>query len=161
LRASACTVSFGDIAIFPYNSIVNGDRKGIVVAALCFVHCVAGPLLVSMGGFAALGRFSERIEPVFLISSTLIGAATLIPSYRSKHRRFLCLGLFSAGLFCLAFLRQRRWVAVPEAVLATVGASLIICAHALNHRFSRQCDCCRRHAAAADSSLPWSSQCPP
>jgi hypothetical protein len=32
---------------------------------------------------------------------------------------------------------------VPEAILVAVGAALIAGAHWLNHRFSRECECCK------------------
>ena len=40
----------------------SGDRKGILLAILCFVHCVAGPLLLSVAGFASLVNVSEALE---------------------------------------------------------------------------------------------------
>lgn len=121
---------------------VSGDRKGMVIATICFVHCVAGPLLLSFAGFTSLIGVSEKLEPVFVLSSLTLGAATLIPGYRRRHRRFSCLALFVAGLFCLLVVRHIQWLIVPEAVVVGVGALLIIGAHALNLRFSRMCQCC-------------------
>ena len=79
----------------------SGDRKAMLVATLCFIHCVAGPVLLTFAGFSSLTAASESFEPVFLISSALLGSATLIPAYRRKHRRCSCLVLFICGLFCL------------------------------------------------------------
>ena len=118
------------------------DRKGMLVAILCFVHCVAGPLLLSVAGFTSLIGVSERLEPVFLAPSLVLGMATLVPAYRRKHRRFTCLALFLCGLFCLFVLRHIRWPIVPEAVMTAVGAALIVSAHALNLKLVRRCQCC-------------------
>jgi hypothetical protein len=121
----------------------DGDRTAILLAAACFVHCTAGPLLLTLAGFGALGRISERLEPLFVLSSAILGAAALIPAYRSKHRRRSCLALFAGGLCCLVFLRHAVWTPAAEMVVTGIGAGLLIGAHALNLRFSRQCACCQ------------------
>ena len=121
----------------------HGDRTAMLIAGLCFVHCVAGPMLLSLAGLASLIHISERVEPLFLLSSIVMGSATLIPGYRRKHRRRSCLAMFLAGLFCLLMRRRIESTAISlEPIAAAIGAILIIAAHLLNHRFSQQCQCC-------------------
>src|SRR5437868_5682533 len=105
--------------------VLTSDRKGIWIAALCFIHCVAGPELLSFAGFASLIGVSETMEPLFVLSSIAIETATLIPGYRHKHGRFSCLALFFCGLLFLVVLRRLRWLAVPEIAMAGAGAALI------------------------------------
>ena len=124
-------------------AVLSGDRKGIFIAAVCLIHCVAGPVLVSFARFTSLVGMSEKVEPLFVLSSFAIGTATLVPGYRHKHGRFSCLVLFFCGLLFLVVLRRLRWFMVPDAILAAAGAALIVSAHALNLKFSRQCECCR------------------
>src|SRR5205823_10581767 len=102
---------FGACHPMPTSSLAerSGDRKGILLAILCFVHCVAGPLLLSVAGFASLVNVSEALEPVFTVSSLVFGMAALVPAYRKKHRQIICLALFLGGLFCLVVLRHVRW----------------------------------------------------
>ena len=125
------------------SAVLSGDRKGIFIAALCLIHCVAGPVLLSFAGFTSLVGMSEKVEPLFVLSSFAIGTATLVPGYRHKQGRFSCLVLFFCGLLFLVVLRRLRWFMVPDAILAAAGAALIVSAHALNLKFSRQCECCR------------------
>ena len=99
----------------------SGDRKAMLVATLCFIHCVAGPVLLSIAGLSSLVAASESFEPAFVASSALLGLATLIPAYRRKHRRCSCLVLFICGIFCLAVLRHLDGIIVPDAVLAGAG----------------------------------------
>jgi hypothetical protein len=134
-------------------AVLSGDRKGILVAALCLIHCVAGPVLLSYAGFASLMGVSEKMEPVFVLSSVAIGTATLIPGYRHKHGRFSCLALFFCGLLFLVVLRRFNCLPVPETGLTGIGAGLIAGAHGLNLKFSRQCECCRP-GRVADSHVP-------
>jgi MerC mercury resistance protein len=122
---------------------LRGDWKGILIAALCLIHCVAGPMLLSFAGFASLIGVSEKMEPLFVLPSVAIGTATLIPGYRHRHGRFSCLGLFFCGILFLVVLRRLQWLVVSETVLAGIGAALIAGAHALNLKFSRECECCR------------------
>ena len=116
------------------------DRAGIVLAGACFVHCVVGPALLAFIGLAGLTANSERVEPAFLAGSLMLGTANLIPSYRKKHRRLICLAMFLAGILCLYFRHRLYWAAVPlERLSAGLGACLIVGAHALNLRLCRQC----------------------
>ena len=121
----------------------SGDRTGMLIAAACFVHCVAGPVLLSFVGFASLIGISEKFEPLFLLSSVGTGAATLIPGYRKKHRHWSCLAMFFSGIACLWFRRYVQGIGVVvEPIAVGIGALLIIGAHSLNLRLSRRCDCC-------------------
>jgi len=126
-----------------FASIPSGDRKAMLVATLCFIHCVAGPVLLTFAGFSSLVGVSEKIEPLFVLSSVVLGTATLVPAYRNKHGRFSCLGLFVCGILCLLVLRRLHWMMFPEAIPTTIGAVFIIGAHALNLKFSKQCECCK------------------
>src|SRR5882724_8618639 len=112
---------------FPPPDLAKSDRAGILLAAACFVHCVAGPLLLSFAGMAGLTTISERAEPLFLAGSVIIGTANLIPGYRRKHKRLVCLAMFLAGILCL-YLRRRLPSAVGsiEALAVGLGAGLII-----------------------------------
>jgi MerC mercury resistance protein len=119
------------------------DRRGMLLASLCLVHCVAGPVLLSFAGLSSLINLSEKFEPLFVLGSATLGAIALVPAYRKKHGRVSCLALFACGLLCLLLKRHIGWGAVSvEPVAAALGACLIIGAHLLNLRFSRRCACC-------------------
>jgi MerC mercury resistance protein len=121
----------------------RADRRGMLLASLCFVHCVAGPILLSYAGFSSLIGVSEKLEPLFLLGSGAMGILAFVPAYRKKHGRKSCLALFAFGLLCLLL---RRYIELPfisaEPVVTGLGASLIVGAHLLNLRFSKRCQCC-------------------
>jgi hypothetical protein len=122
----------------------------MLIASLCFVHCIAGPILLSFAGLTSLMNVSEKFEPLFLLGSGAMGAIALVPAYRKKHRRKSCLALFAAGSLCLLLRHYVAWRAMPiEPIAAAVGASLIIGSHVLNLRFSRRCECCNPSSEAA------------
>src|SRR5579871_1813090 len=87
----------------------RSDRAGILIAFLCFVHCIAGPALLTLAGFASLISVSEKFESVFLLGSAAMGLLALVPAYRKKHGRKSCLALFGAGLLCLLLRRHIQW----------------------------------------------------
>jgi hypothetical protein len=119
------------------------DRAGRWIAGACFVHCVVGPILLSIAGFSDLITISAKLEPWFLVGSLTLGAASLLPSYRHRHGRMTCLGMFVIGMACLWFRNRLHWTLVPfEPIAAGFGAFLLIGAHTLNLRLSRRCQCC-------------------
>ncbi len=121
----------------------HADRKGMLIASLCFVHCVAGPILLSFAGLTSMINVSEKFEPLFLLGSAGMGVMALVPGYRRRHGRISCLALFASGFLCLLLRHSIGFgnLAV-EPIAAALGACLIIGAHALNLRFSRRCQCC-------------------
>jgi len=94
----------------------------MLIAALCFVHCVAGPVLLSFAGLASLAGISEQVEPIFLLGSVLMGMIALVPAYRKKHGRITCLALFCAGFACLLL---RRHVALRGISIEAVATGVV------------------------------------
>ena len=122
----------------------------MLIAAVCFVHCIAGPVLLSFAGLASLAGVSEKLEPALLIASAAMGTFALIPGYRKKHGRLSCLAMFCSGLLCFVLRHHIPWRATHLEPMATsAGALLVIGAHALNMRFSKRCPCCE---SASESS---------
>ncbi len=109
----------------------------------CFAHCVAGPVLLPVAGVGRIIGTSERLEGCFLTGSIVLGAANLIPSYRYRHRRLICLPIFLFGIILLGLRHRVKWNTVPVESIATgIGACLIVSGHVVNMRLSRRCQCC-------------------
>ena len=131
----------------------RADRRGMIIASLCFVHCVAGPVLLSFAGLASLVNISEKFEPLFLLGSASMGVMALLPAYRKRHGRISCLALFISGFLCLLLRHSIELTAIPiEPVAAGLGTSLIVGAHVLNLKFSRRCACCSPGSEAIQHS---------
>jgi hypothetical protein len=125
------------------NSVATrGDKTGILIASVCFIHCVAGPVLLSFAGFASLIGISEKLEPLFLVGSLAMGVATLLPGYRRHHGRRSCLIMFCTGGICLLLRHHIRSNLPIESIGAGIGVCFIAGAHVLNLKFSRKCLCC-------------------
>jgi hypothetical protein len=128
----------------------RGDRTGILIASVCFVHCIAGPVLLSFAGYASLIGVSEKLEPLFLLGSLAMGIATLIPGYRRHHGRRSCLVMFCTGILCLVLRHHIPFHLLMESIGAGIGVCFVAGAHILNLKFSKHCQCCEPVSAPGD-----------
>lgn len=150
LGGAACLLWRAWVRTMSGNEEFRADLRGMLVAFLCFIHCIAGPVLLSFAGLSSMMGLSEKLDPLFVLLSSAIAGFTLIPGWRRKHGRKTCLALFAAGIL---FLLVRRYTSRPVEIAATVfGAGLIVSAHALNIRFARRCRCCDQ-ASAVDAPI--------
>lgn len=112
------------------------DRIGIVVTAVCAVHCLALPLLLPVLATSDLAMLSHHeFEWVVLGLTFVLAAAVLTHGYRHHHHRRLPLVLAAFGA-AICLLRHELGAALEPLVLA-LGAGLIVVAHGLNLKWSR------------------------
>ena len=121
------------------------DRIGIWMSALCVVHCVATPVLISMS--AVFAHFLPGEESTHRTLATLVatvGAVALLRGFRMHGRRRI-LALMALGL---AFIFLGAWFGdhLPshmwEVLVTLTGSSLMIAAHRMNHTFCNNCRTC-------------------
>lgn len=112
------------------------DRMGVILSALCMVHCVSGVVLVAMLGIGGIGvggvLLDPRIHEYGLAAAVVIGALGLGGGIMRHGRRGpLVLGgsglaLMACGLFAPHGL--------AEAALTIAGVCLLASAHIGNLR---------------------------
>ncbi len=120
------------------------DRIGIYASALCVIHCLFTPILLSFS--AVLAHFlpaEESVHRTLAVLVALIGTFALLNGFR-RHRRTRTLVLMAGGVGCIAGaawfgdrLPSHAW----EVALTMLGSALMITAHRLNHTFCRSCAC--------------------
>jgi peptidoglycan/LPS O-acetylase OafA/YrhL len=117
---------------------------GVWTSALCVVHCLLTPVLISCS--AVLAHFlpaEESVHRSLAVLVALFGTIALLIGFR-KHRRTTTLLLMFGGLGCIA---GAAWFGdkLPshpyEVAITMVGSALMISAHRLNHTFCRSCEC--------------------
>jgi hypothetical protein len=120
------------------------DRMGVWTSALCIIHCLLMPVLLSMSAvFVHFLPSEERVHRSLALAIAAIGAIALIRGIRI-HRRLCVLYLMAAGLACIffaAFQGDRlpgHWM---EVTITFAGSILMIAAHRLNHTFCNDCAC--------------------
>ena len=124
---------------------LRADRLGIIASAVCFVHCILTPIVLSLSAvWAHYLPSEERFHRVFAVLVASIGCFAVINGYR-RHRRSRVLVLMSAGLsliFSGAFLGNHLRSHHSEIVVTMMGSSLLISAHLMNHTFCKNCHRC-------------------
>ncbi len=121
------------------------DRVGIATSALCFVHCVATPVILPLSAvsshFLPSEEHTHRLLAVFV---TIIGAAAIGFGYR-KHRKKRVLGATFLGLVLIcsgAYFGDLLPSHGSEVAITLAGSLCMISAHRMNHTFCRSCKKC-------------------
>ena len=126
---------------------VWADRMGIWASALCIVHCLLTPILLSMSAvFAHFLPSEERTHRSLAVFIAFVGAIALVRGFRA-HRRIRVIGLMATGLACIffaAYWGDRLPIHGAEVGITFIGSILMISAHRLNHTFCKDCACTRR-----------------
>lgn len=121
------------------------DRVGVATSALCFVHCVAAPVVLSFSAVSSHCIPSEehthRLLAVFV---TFIGATAIGFGYR-RHKRKRVLGAAVLGVMLICF-GAYFGDSLPshgnEVFVTLAGSCCMIFAHRMNHTFCRNCKRC-------------------
>ena len=120
------------------------DRMGVWTSALCVVHCIFTPVLISSAAvFAHFLPAEESTHRLLSLLVTLFGTMALLLGFR-RHRRMRVLLLMFSGL---AFIAGAAWFGdrLPshtyEVAVTLCGSAMMIAAHRLNHTFCKDCEC--------------------
>jgi MerC mercury resistance protein len=125
-------------------SFLSADNLGIWASALCVVHCVATPILLSLSAvFVRLIPGEEKTHRTLAVGIAALGAIALVKGFRTHGRRRILgmMGLGLAFIFAGAFYGDRLPSHGYEVVVTMTGSILMIAAHRMNHTF---CDACTR-----------------
>ena len=123
------------------------DRLGIWASALCVVHCIFTPVLLSFSVVLAhLLPGDEQVHRWLAALVACFGAIALIRGYR-RHGEVSVLVMMAAGLCCIfgtAWFGDDLPSHIWEVGITMVGSVLMIAAHRGNHRSCRACErpCC-------------------
>jgi peptidoglycan/LPS O-acetylase OafA/YrhL len=126
------------------SSLRWADHLGVWTSALCVIHCVFAPVLLSISAtFAHLLPGDEKIHRRLAVLVALFGVIALIAGFR-KHQRKIVILLMLGGMACIA---GAAWFGdeLPshayEVAITLTGSCLMIAAHRLNHTFCKSCEC--------------------
>ena len=115
------------------------DRMGILLSALCVLHCLAGIVLVAGLGIGGEFLFAPSIHRIGLALAIFIGGITLLMGIaRHGDSRPLQLGVAGLALMIAALIVGHG---IPEAVLTVSGVSLLAWAHLRNLRLGNCATC--------------------
>ena len=131
----------------------SADKLGIWASALCVVHCVVTPVLISVSAvFAHFIPGEEKTHRTLAIGVAALGAIALVKGFRTHGRRRI-LGLMALGLgfiFVGAFYGDRLPSHAYEVTVTMAGSALMIWAHRMNHTFCSDCRRCTHGPSGPD-----------
>lgn len=108
------------------------DRVGVLLSALCMVHCVSGVVLVTLLGVGGGVLMNPRIHEIGLALALVIGAMGLgMGMLRHGKRGPLALGGFGLALMGMGLLAPHG---LAEAALTIAGVTLLATGHIANLR---------------------------
>lgn len=108
------------------------DRVGLLLSALCLLHCVAGLVLIAGLGLGASFLLDPAIHKVGLALATLV-AGVAIGLGALRHRRAAPFVVAMTGLTFMGGALAAGHGA-HEAVLTVIGVGLVAAGHLLNLR---------------------------
>jgi len=116
-----------------------GDASGIVVAVVCALHCMAGPLLVAAAPLLALEWIEHPgVEWALVVVSLITSSAAIVSGWR-WHRRSGALPLLMAGVVGLLVTRLGPELAEETERLAVgAAAAVLVLAHLVNIQMLRR-----------------------
>lgn len=111
------------------------DEAAALCSGLCLIHCLASPILLSLGGLGLIGSLftTEWIHGLLFVPIAVL-AVTSLPSGWKRHRHCLPIMAGFSGLALLA----AAFVAPHEAVLSVSGGLLLVGSHLSNRFYSRR-----------------------
>lgn len=125
------------------------DPVGAGFAAVCALHCLVAPFLVTTLPLVGVGFLvEERTEAVLLFASITLAAGSLLWGFRLHRQQRILLMLGAAALMMVlgrVFLAERY-----ESLLVATGAALLAAGHLLNRQLCRACALCEHMESLTD-----------
>jgi hypothetical protein len=114
---------------------LSADRLGVLLSALCLLHCLAGLLLVTVLGTGAAFAgvlLDPHVHEYGLVAAIAVGGVGLgVGAMRHGHMRLLAIGTFGLALMALGLVVPHG---PAEAAVTALGVSLLAFAHIRNLR---------------------------
>ncbi len=121
---------------------LNLDKLGMSASFICAVHCAIAPLVLPVMALWGLGFiWGEAVEIGMLIFALAIGVFALTRSYRNVHQKVYPF-YFLVGGIALILLSHTSLPHELEPIVLPVGALMIVYAHWVNYRLTKECMVC-------------------
>ena len=104
------------------------DLYAAGLSALCLLHCLALPLLVTIMPLAALTAESELVHRLLVVATVPV-SLRVVWKTSAVHRNWLFVGSVLAGLALLSLAAFSEAVSAHEEPITVVGGLLLCSAH--------------------------------
>ncbi|MDP1823522.1 MAG: MerC domain-containing protein [Archangium sp.] len=112
------------------------DTVGQILSAVCAVHCVTTPLIMTMA--PAMASVFGGAHPVLLALVIGVAVWSFVPGYRCHHSKLVA-GLAFTGISLLAIAAFAfDHDLLLETIVSLAGASVMMAAHWQNRKLLRE-----------------------
>ena len=128
----------------------RADVAGMLLSAVCMMHCLLLPALVAWGIGGAIAGYDSEWTHIVMLGFVLPVSGLALAGGWLRHRRVAVLALGVAGVVCLAlaaFVVHPHLGATADALVTTLGGALLATAHWRN----RDCSCPHTRSPGAAS----------
>ncbi|MCK0160007.1 MerC domain-containing protein [Allomuricauda sp. F6463D] len=110
------------------------DVIALFSSLICAIHCAAVPIVLSFSSMASLHFLHNPIiEWLFIGLAVVFVFVSLLPSYRTAHRKSMPLLIATVG-FCLIILGRFDFGETWETINTGGGALMVSVAHFVNFK---------------------------
>jgi hypothetical protein len=115
---------------------LNLDFAGFFASFLCAIHCIALPVLLSLGAANSGFLFHDHTFDIVIIAIGIVIASISLLSDYKKHKSKLPLALIFIG-FTVLILGLRLGHDLPHVIMSVIGSSFVASAHFINWKKSK------------------------
>ncbi|MEO0615953.1 MAG: MerC domain-containing protein [Pseudomonadota bacterium] len=141
------------MAIALFQKHTRADALGMLLSAICMLHCLLLPALIVFGVGGALAGFDNEWTHIVLLTVVVPVSAIAFVGGWIRHRRVTVLALGTLGVALLAlaaFVLHPYFGKTADALVTTAGGALLAVAHWRN----RDCSCPHDGAPRAAAAGP-------
>lgn len=120
------------------------DRTGVLLSAVCLVHCLALPVLLTLVPITQLGWLDEALFHDLLLTVILPTSVIALGLGCHRHRqwRVLAVGFVGLGiLIAISIIPHALIAPLAERLLTILAGCLLVFAHFTNFKQCRAADC--------------------
>ncbi len=123
------------------------DKIGIFASSACAVHCLLGPILITLAPLIGLGfLFDETVETIFIMVSCGLAFLSLVWGFYKSHRNFIPFFVLLLGYALVSLSRMDSVTDIlSEPILMTLAGLSIAGSHWINLQLCKTCHSCDNH----------------
>jgi hypothetical protein len=122
--------------MFLFNK-VNLDFAGVIASFICAIHCMAVPLILSLGvANSEHWIHNHTFDVLVIILGVIIASVSLISDYK-KHNSLKPLSLIVIG-FSFLGLGLKFEHSIYHMIWSVIGSGFVITAHITNWKLGKQ-----------------------
>jgi hypothetical protein len=123
------------------------DKIGMVASSACAVHCLFGPVLITLAPLIGLGfLFDEKIESIFILLSCGLAFLSLVWGFYKSHRNFIPFFVLLLGYALVTISRiDSVTKLLPEPFVMGFAGLSIALSHWINLKLCKSCHSCDNH----------------